>query len=126
MEALRAVEVVINLLVAAGQLPVGYGKDARNQLPRPPPLFGRDAALAGAREVLQRERQLVIVGGPGEGKSAVAAETAHRMADDNLLPGGVVTGDLAAVPRSGELRRMLCACLHVAPVWAHTCPQSLC
>ena len=84
--------------MAAGQLPAGYGDGTTNQLPRPPLLLGRDEMLKDVRDTLQRERQLFIVGGPGEGKSAVAAEVAHLMRSDRQLPGGVFRVDLAGCP----------------------------
>ena len=103
-EAQRAVKVVIELLQEAGQLPHGYGSGTCNQLPRPPPLLGREDVLATALATLQRERQVIIAGGPGEGKSALAAAAAHCMSNANLLPGGVFGVDLAIATSSGELQ----------------------
>jgi hypothetical protein len=90
------------MLVAAGRLPSVYGDAACNQLPRPPPLLGRDTELAMLRNSLQRVRRSTIVGGPGEGKSALAAEAAYLMYEGKMLPGGVFMVDLAAAVLGGE------------------------
>ena len=103
VEAQRAAKVVIKLLQDAGQLPRGYGDGACNQLPRPPPLLGREAALASALATLRRERLVVLVGAAGEGKSALAATVAHSLSASNELPGGAFAVDLAAAPTKGEL-----------------------
>ena len=116
---MRAVEVVIELLKAAEQLPPGYGAAAHNQLPRPPPLLGREDTLAHVLATLRRERQVTIGGGPGEGKSALAAEAAHRMSNHKLLPGGVFAIDLAAVLSFGELQRMPCCRIYAAQMSGH-------
>jgi hypothetical protein len=102
-ELRRAVEVVVQMLIEAGQLPAGYGDGASNQLPRPPSLLGRDDMLANVLDTLRAERILFVVGSPGEGKSVLAAEAAHHMSA-RLLCGGCFAVDLAAPAPVGELR----------------------
>lgn len=100
---------MIDMLKEIGQLPPGYGDSAVNQLPRPAGLLGRDEALHNVVKTLKYERLVIIVGGPGEGKSVLAAAAAHSMSDDKLLPGGAFAVDLATATTDGELWR-----IHVA------------
>jgi len=96
-----AVATVIDMLKEIGQLPPGYGDSAVNQLPRPAGLLGRDEALHNVVKTLKYERLVIIVGGPGEGKSVLAAAAAHSMSDDKLLPGGAFAVDLATATTDG-------------------------
>jgi hypothetical protein len=100
---------VIKCLVAAKQLHPAYGSGARNQLAKPPRLLGRDQELSEVLEALASDRQLVIVGGPGEGKSALAAATAYHLWDAGELPGGVCVIDLKNSPSAGGPKIVECA-----------------
>jgi hypothetical protein len=104
-EALRAVDTVIDLLKEAGKLPSNYGSDKCPELPRPPSLLGRSETLLRVLEKLQSEKVLIIAGGAGEGKTALAAEAAHQMSI-KLLPGGVFMVNLAAATPGGKHRSM--------------------
>lgn len=76
--------------------------DARIHLPPPPELLGRAAEVDQVLQMLQRERQLFIVGGGGEGKSAVASAAAHHLFQAGHLPGGAFVVDLAEQAAPGE------------------------
>lgn len=72
-----------------------------NNLPaQPPPLFGRDPALADLVEQLSRCSVTTLTGAPGIGKSAIALVAAHRLLAS--FPDGVYWVDVARV-RQGDL-----------------------
>ena len=89
---------MIDKLKAAGKLPKGYGEAANNHLPRNGKLLGRANELSAVLAALADERQVMLVGGPGEGKSALAAEAAHVLSEQRRLSGGAHIIDLATAP----------------------------
>ncbi len=113
-EGLMAQQIVadtIELLKEAGKLPAGYGGGPRNHLPRPAMLYGREAALQDVLRLLAQHRQMCVVAGPGEGKSVLAAEAAHRLFADGQLADGAYRIDLADAPtgqRAGAWRSLCC------------------
>ena len=94
--------MVINKLIAAGKLPKNYGNAARNLLPRNGALLGRNHELRRVLSALESERQITIVAGPGEGKTALSAEASHVLSDIGWLPGGAYAVDLSTAPAAGE------------------------
>ena len=58
-------------------------------------LVGRDEEVQVLLETLEARKTVVVWGGPGEGKSAVAAEAACRLWESGGAPGGVVRADFA-------------------------------
>ena len=63
--------------------------------------LGRADELSELLSALAAERQVMLVGGPGEGKSALAAEAAHVLSEQRRLPGGAYIVDLATAPAAG-------------------------
>ena len=100
-QAEEAVKMVVEKLIAAGKLPKNYGNAARNLLPRDGALLGREHELRCVLSALESERQITIVAGPGEGKTALAAEAAHVLSDIGWLPGGAYAVDLSTAPAAG-------------------------
>jgi len=100
--AKQVVADTIELLKEASKLPAGYCGAARNQLPRPGTLFGRDVALKDVQRLLAKQRQLCLVAGPGEGKSVLAAEAAHRLFAAGQLVDGAYRVDLIDAPIGGS------------------------
>ena len=96
--------MVVDKLIVAGLLPRNYGNAARNLLPRNGALLGREHELRRVLSALESERQITIVAGPGEGKTALAAEAAHVLSDIGWLPGGAYAVDLSTAPAAGEHR----------------------
>ena len=58
-------------------------------------LVGRDEEVQWLMDTLKARKTVVVWGGPGEGKSAVAAEAACRLWESGGAPGGVVRADFA-------------------------------
>lgn len=74
----------IELLKEAGKLPADYGCGRRNQLPVPGTMYGREAALHEALQLLAQDRRLCIV----------AAQIAHSLFVGGQLAGGAYRIDL--------------------------------
>ena len=98
----RTLDRIVAALKDAGKLGQHVQRDARRmplvQLGRPPLCLGRDDELAAVEKRLLSERLVLVVGGPGEGKSTLAAEAVHRMLDGGRVFSGVYLVDLANVP----------------------------
>ena len=106
--ATKAVSAVVRFLIAAGRLPQGYDGGPRNMLRRPPLLLGRSAIVAEVQHLLKQSQLVMVVGGPGEGKSALAAEVAHHLWESGRVPGGAYAIDLALAPTEGASSEGIC------------------
>ena len=73
--------------------PVSRTSPTTGNLPRRPPLIGRDEDLAQVVELLARERLVTIVGAGGVGKTRLAIAAGQRLA--KAFPDGVWWVDLA-------------------------------
>lgn len=89
-------------LLAWGAVPnAGLGQDATAQrrvvavpLPRRDRLVGRDQDLAGIQQLLAEGPQVTLVGPGGVGKTALAAEVAHRWASTGMGVSWCSLGDV--------------------------------
>ena len=77
------------------------------------PLIGRTALLGRLRLELAQERLVVLTGLGGIGKSRLAAQLAHELADD--APGGTDWVDLRGVTRGEELVPAIARSLGLGP-----------
>ncbi|KAK9803608.1 hypothetical protein WJX72_004556 [[Myrmecia] bisecta] len=94
--AAAAVNTFIKYLKLGGVLPPLYNGGPQCRLSHPNiQLLGHDTELQNILDHLQQQRWTAIVGGPGTGKSAVAAAAARNMFDAGMLPGGVYEIDLS-------------------------------
>ena len=99
--ASMAVDSVIRCLQQAGRLPQGYslGKPQCYVPANARPLIGRDEELQQVlKGLLGDTRCVVISGGPGEGKSALAQAAVWQLREQAMLPGGAYTVNLAGEP----------------------------
>ncbi len=58
-------------------------------------LVGREAELEAVLKGLHAKRCVIFTGGPGEGRTALALEAVQSLLDQEALPGGALTVDLA-------------------------------
>ena len=99
MFATSAVEAVIHCLQALGRLPEGYslGKPRCFVPINPSSLIGRVEEEHQVLDGLQKHRCVIISGGPGEGKTALAQKVVWDMWERGEAPGGVYPVNLAGV-----------------------------
>ncbi|KAK9805263.1 hypothetical protein WJX72_009625 [[Myrmecia] bisecta] len=109
-QAVEAVNTVIKFLKEAGCLPPDYGGGPQNCVLRMhSQLLGRDSELQQVLAYLKEHRWAAIVGGPGEGKSALAAELVHTLYADGQLPGGAYPVDLSLPDTEAALANHIAA-----------------
>ena len=99
--ASMAVDSVIRCLQEAGRLPQGYslGKPQCHVPANARWLIGREQELQEVLKGLEgNTRCVVISGGPGEGKSALAQAAVWQLRDQGKLPGGAYCVNLAGEP----------------------------
>ena len=97
VSATSAVEAVIRCLVDVGRLPKGYSLGMpRCHVPSNPcSLIGRAEEVQQVLKSLQEHRCVIISGGPGEGKTALAQKVVWDMWERGELPGGAYPVNLA-------------------------------
>ena len=96
--ASMAVEAVIRCLQEAGRLPLGYslGKPQCHVPANARRLIGRERELQQVLEGLEGDTRCVVIsGGPGEGKTALAQAAVWQLRDQGKLPGGACSLNLA-------------------------------
>ena len=96
--ASMAVDAVINCLKRAGRLPLDYskGKPKCHVTANARKLIGREQELQQVLSGLEGDTRCVVIsGGPGEGKSALAQAAAWQLRKQGKLPGGAYTVNLA-------------------------------
>ncbi|KAK9824068.1 hypothetical protein WJX72_007515 [[Myrmecia] bisecta] len=111
-QAVEAVNTVIKFLKEGGRLPPSYGGGPQCRVMRTHgKLLGRDTELKQVCKYLQDHRWAAIVGGPGEGKSALAAEVAHTLYAAGHLPGGAYAIDLSQLGEGASVAEQVAALL---------------
>ncbi|KAK9805689.1 hypothetical protein WJX72_012090 [[Myrmecia] bisecta] len=111
-QAVEAVNTAIRFLKEAGRLPSAYGGGPQCRvMSTHSKLLGRDTELKQVCEYMQNQRWAAIVGGPGEGKSALAAEVAHTLYADGQLPGGAYAINLSECGEEASLAEQVAALL---------------
>ena len=125
--ATSAVEAVIRCLQVVGRLPEGYSLGMpRCFVPSNPcSLIGRAKEEQQVLDGLQKNRCVIISGGPGEGKSALAQKVVWDMWERGELPGGAYPVNLAGADHS-FLSNGRCAREIARSAWeAHTLIASM-
>lgn len=61
-------------------------------------MLGRDRELKQVKELLENERAVWLHGGPGEGKSLLAAEVVRTTRDREQMAGAICTVKLGGEP----------------------------
>jgi Cdc6-like AAA superfamily ATPase len=91
-----AVRAVIRSLQVVGRLPENYslGMPQCHVPSNAHRLVGRQAELQELLDGLRERRCVVISGGPGEGKTALAQEAVQTLWSKKALPGGAYVVDL--------------------------------
>lgn len=98
-QADAAAYACVKHLVRMGHLPPGYGPRDPACLPRlvanpVMALVGREAELGKICMGLRERKRVLVVGGPGEGKTALLRTAALQVYDEGTLPAGVFEIDL--------------------------------
>ena len=105
--ATMAVESIIDCLIQAKRLPHGYslGKPQCHVPANLCRLIGREQELQQVAAAFQKDARCVVIqGGPGEGKSALAQAAVRHLWEQAKLPGGAyvvnLAGDTRCLPTS--------------------------
>lgn len=84
------------------RLPQLYGDANLFRLPCLEQVNGRAAEIRRIRQCLFEGRVMLLTGGPGEGKSTVAARASKDLFVADLLPGGVFSMDMSGIDQTHD------------------------
>lgn len=102
-QAAHVARCAADVLVRMNRLPSSYASRSTRLLPmflRRVQLVGRELELCKLQEVLQTQtpawRRVLLLGGPGDGKTELAHAAGAVLYDQGLMPSGVFAVDLAS------------------------------
>ncbi len=95
----KFLEVCVERLKEKGELPHGFSLRASKQKEplfwdRPGKLVGRTAQIEAVKERLQGHQDVLLYGGPGEGKTTILRHVGRELYEQGVYPGGAFEVDL--------------------------------